>query len=277
MFYKLKNNRTMIKKIILAASLVSMIAVSPAQAQFKNLGKIVEKAVDGAVDKVTKKATDMATDVALKTGANKASDQIIKFMDGNNTITSANDAHTTRLKSVLGNDFTKLDDKMLDIKVYETSEANIITLNNGSIRIYSGMMDMLSDDEIKALIAMQVGHIKSGNIRDNLLKAVSGDKLEDMTETQLDKLLSFSESKIKVIMNELLQLPYTREQNNTADNYAQKFLKNNGGKSNSYSSLTSKIRELSLIDLESKTIDRESEATLQAKAASSFINVNSLR
>lgn len=273
----LKNNRAMVKNIILALSLVSVMTVSPVQAQFKSLGKIFEKTVDSAVDKVTKKATDMVSDAALEIGANKASDQIIKFLDNNNTILSGNDAYATRLKTILGGDFTQVENKKLDVKVYNIPEANIVTLNNGSVRIYSGMMDMLTDDEIKALIAMQAGHIKTGSIKENLLKAVSGDNLDEMTETQLDKVLSFSGSKIKSIMNEVLQLPYTREQNRATDNYAKKYLKKNRGDSNSYSNLTLKIRQLTLIDLDSKSVDRESITYIQAEAASAFLKINALR
>lgn len=265
------------KKLFLVTSIFVVTSIVPAHAQFKNLGKMLEKTVDKTVDKVTKKATDMATDAALEVGANKASDKLIKFLDSSNKLSATNSQYTTRLKNILEDNFQKVENKPLDIKVYETSEANVVTLNNGSIRIYSGMMDILKDEEIRALIAMQAGHIKTGNIRDNLLVAISGDNLDDMTESQLEKVLSLSGSKIKTILNEILQLPYSHAQNKNADNYAKKFLKKNGGSDKDYSNLISKLRRLAQVDLDSKSTDSEDQIVQQASVASSFIKVNSLR
>lgn len=267
----------MVKKQILATLILVAASLAPAQAQFKNLGKILEKTVDKTVDAVTKKATDMATDAALEVGANKASAPIVKFMDSNNKVSADDSEYTTRLKEVLGENFRDVENKPLDIQVYETNEANVVTFNNGSIRIYSGMMDLLSDEELRALIAMQAGHIKTGNVRNNLLVAVSGENIDGMTEAQLEKVFSFSGSKIKTIANEILQLPYSREQNRNADNYAKKFLKRNGGDDSDYSKLISRLRTLTLVDLDSKSLDAEDETVQQASAASSFIKVNSLR
>ncbi|MBK5721452.1 M48 family metalloprotease [Dysgonomonas sp. Marseille-P4677] len=267
----------MIKKTFFLFFVFAILFTVPANAQFKNLGKALEKAVDGAVNKVTKKATDMATGAALELSVNKVSDQLIKFLDNSNKITGSNDAYTLRLKDVLGDNFKMLENKNLDIKIYNTTEANIITLNNGSIRIYSGMMDILTDFEIQALIALQVGHIKTGNIRNNLLKVVSGNNLDEMTEAQLGKILSFSGDKIKTISNELLLLPYTRDQNKSADNYAKKYLKKNEGNNDAYSQLLSKIRKLAQIDLESNSLDAGDKTVIQAGTASSFIKMNSLR
>lgn len=263
-----------IRKLFFATSLLVAVGTLSVQAQFKNLGKVLEKSVNNAVDKVAKNATDMATDATLEIGANKASDQIIEFMDNNNTIVGSNSKYATRLDSVLAENFKQADSKALDIQIYDTPEANVITLNNGNIRIYSGMMDMLTDEELRSLIALQAGHIEAGNIKTNLLKAVSGDNIDDMTEVQLDKVFSFSGSKIKNILNEILQLPYTREQNASADIYAKKYLKKNGGSESEYSRFISKVRALNRIDLDSKTIDADDEAVKQASIASSFLQVN---
>ena len=266
----------MIKKLFISI-IITLIFIVPTQAQFKNLGKVFEKAIDSTVDKVTKKATDMTTDAALELGANKASDQIIKFIDTNNKVVGSNSKYTTRLNSILGDNFQKVENKTLVIKIYDTTEANVITLNNGNIRIYSGMMDILTDEELKALIALQVGHIRTGNVKTNLLKAISGDDIDNMTESQLDKVLSFSGDKIKNILNEITQLPYNREQNKAADNYAKKYLKNNGGSDKEYSQFISKIKTLSLVDLDSNSIDTSDKDVKQASIASSFIKVNCKR
>lgn len=128
----------MIKKSFIATLIVAAMCLfaTPAQAQFKNLGKSLGKAAKEA----GKAAKEMATDAALDMGANKVSDKMIEFMDQNNTLSAEDSEYTTRLKTILGDQFTNVEGKALDIKVYENAEANILTLNNGNIRIYSGMM-----------------------------------------------------------------------------------------------------------------------------------------
>ena len=265
----------MIRKSFLATILVAVMCMfaTPTQAQFKNLGKSLGKAAKQA----GKAAQNMATDAALEMGANKVSDKIIGFMDQNNTISADDSEYTTRLKTILGDNFTDVEGKALDVKVYETQEANIVTLNNGSIRIYSGMMDMLDDDEIRALIALQAGHINSGNIRNNLLKVASGDNAESAGAAQIEKMLSFSGDKLGSVVNELLQVPYTAAQNKEADKFAKSYLSSNGGDSSAFSSLLSKFQGLSQVDLESDDLDEADETVIQASAASKFIQANSLR
>lgn len=265
----------MIKKSFFATVLVAAMCLfaSPAQAQFKNLGKSLGKAAKDA----GKAAQDMATDAAMEMGANKVSDKLIEFMDQNNAVSADNSEYTTRLKSILGDKFTDVEGKPLTVKVYESAEANILALNNGNIRIYSGMMDLLSDDEVKALIAMEAGHINSGNVRENLLKVASEDNAGSAASAQLEKMLSFSGDKFGSIANEIIQIPYTEEQNKKADEFAKTFLKSNGGSVDAYSALLSKFRTLSQVDLEAEDVDAEAESTIQATAAAKFIQANSLR
>lgn len=263
----------MIKKTFFAALLIAIVCVAPAQAQFKSLGKTLNKVAKDA----GKAAKEMATDAAMELGANKASEQIVKFMDQNNTLSAEDSEYTTRLKTVLGDKFNDADGKALDIKVYENPEANIITLNNGNIRLYSGMMDLLSDDELQALIALQAGHIQSGNIKDNLLKIAGGDNVENATSAQLEKMLSFSGDKIGSIINEILQFPYTQDQNTKADSYAKQLLNTKGLGDEGFSNLIGKINQLANIDLESENLDENDETTAKATVAAKFVQANSLR
>lgn len=266
----------MIKKSFFAMALAVAMCLfaSPAQAQFKNLGKSLGKAAKDA----GKAAQTMATDMALETGANKVSDKLVEFLDENNTVAADDSEYTKRLKTILGDKFTDVEGKALTVKVYESDEANILTLNNGNIRIYSGMMDLLSDDEVKALVALQAGHINSGNIRENLLKAVSDDEnAGDAAGAQIEKMLSFSGDKLGSIANELIQVPYTEEQNKEADKFAKGFLTKNGGTTEAYTEMINKFQDLGQIDLEDEELDEESESTIQATSASKFLKANSLR
>ena len=252
----------------LALALCLGLTCAPASAQFKKLGKNLGKVAKDAGKAVSDAAGNMAEDMA----ANKVSDKVITFLDANNTVADANSDYTKRLNTVLA-DFTTGESKTLTYGVYLSNEANVISLNNGNIRIYSGMMDILSDNELKALVATQIGYIESGAVRANLIKAASGNNASDAAASQLEKMLSMSGDKLGTVVNELLQVPYTAAQNTAAETSAKKLLKEKGVKADVLQDLAIKFANLKAIDLEDEDLDEEDANVIKAQMLSKYLNV----
>lgn len=249
--------------VVAIAAMCSLAA--PAQAQFKNLGKSLSKAAKNAGNEVASAAGDMASDMA----ANKVSGKVAEFMDKNNTVSDANSDYSKRLTTLVKDKYTSVDGLTLNYKVYENAEANIIALSEGSIRVYSGMMDILSDDELLAVIATQIGHISNKDVRNNLMKVTSDDNTEKATGAQLEKMLAFSGDKLGSVINELLQVPYSDDQNKAADTYAYNLLKKSGNKTTGLVSALQKFAEMEATDA---TADENGTET---SVAAKFIGVNS--
>lgn len=254
----------MTKKLFFATALMAVMCTFalPANAQFgkalKKVGKSVAKSVGDA-------AGDMAADMA----ANKASAKIVEFMDKNNTVVGEDSDYYTRLAGLVGTDYITVDGLSLNYKIYENPEVNIITTADGSIRIYTGMMDMLEDDELLAVIATQIGHLANKDIRDALLKVASEDNATKAGTAQLEKLLSFSGDKMGTVINELLQVPYSDDQNKKADLYAFNLLQEKGTDTDALVSVLRKFAELESADAQA------SEEEGELSAAAKFIGVNS--
>lgn len=255
----------MTKKVFLATALFAVFCVLslPANAQF---GKALKKATKS----VSKAAGDMAGDMAADVVANKVSTQIVGYMDQNNTVAGEDTDYYKRLAGLVATNYINVDGLSLNYKVYENAEANIITTADGSIRIYSGMMDMLTDDELVAVIATQIGHIANKDVRDALMKVASEDNATKASTAQLEKLLSFSGDKLGTVINELLQVPYTDDQNKKADTYAYTLLEKNQGSADGLISALQKFAELEIADNEA-TESEDGETSVAAK----FIGVNS--
>lgn len=47
----------------------------------------------------------------------------------------------------------------LDFKVYLSKEINAFALANGCVRVYSGLIDILDNDEIRSVLAHEIGHV----------------------------------------------------------------------------------------------------------------------
>lgn len=270
--------------IIFCLLIAICIFTVPAQAQVKSLNKVAKKAAgnlkDAAKDvadetstsaketaaEMKSSATEAANDAAANAKeaafdktANKVSDKIVKWLDANNK--NASDSYTQRLNTLIGNKYISVDGLYLNYKVYQNSEANIIACADGSIRIYSGMMDLLSDDQLLGIIAVQIGHIKNKDARNSLLKVASIDNADKAAAAQLEKLLTLSGEKLGTIANELIQIPYTEKQNLAADQYAVNLLKNNG---NNVDGLVSALNVFSNIE----------DNNLEGNVAEKYIKVN---
>lgn len=255
----------MTKKLFLATVFVAvMCALSlPANAQFG-------KALKNASKSVTKAVGDVAGDMASDMVANKVSVKMVEFMDSNNTIAGEDSDYYKRLAGLVATDYISVDGLSLNYKVYENPEVNILATSDGSIRIYTGMMDMLSDEELLAVISTQIGHIANKDVRDSLLKVASEDNATKAGSAQLEKLLSFSGDKMGTVINELIQIPYTDDQNKKADEYAYNLLTKKNVSASALVSALNKFAEMETADQAAAD-----DNTAELSAASKFIGVNS--
>jgi putative metalloprotease len=231
------------KKNLFLVLIVTVFTVTNVNAQFgkalKNVGKVVSNA-----------AGTVAGDIALDLSVNTLSANIVVYLDNNNQVAAEDSPYTTRLTSIVGENFVTVDGLGLYYKVYENPEINVLALPDGYIRIYSGLLDAFTDDEVLAIIATQIGHIASKDARGNLLKATGKDQAGNAASAQLEKLLSLSGEKLGTFVNELVQVPYSDAQNKAADKFAATLLKKNGKSTDGLVSALTKLGELEEADAE---------------------------
>lgn len=249
---------------MLSTALIAVMCVFaiPAQAQ---LGKSLKKLGQSAADAAVSSAGELAADAA----ANKVSVKIVTWMDNNNTPVAEDSEYYTRLAELVSPKYITVDGVSFNYKIYENPEVNMIGTADGSIRVYTGMMDTLNNDELLAIIAVQIGHIINKDTRDALMDVASEDNATKATTAQLEKLLSFSGERMGTIVNELLQVPYSDKQNTAADKYALSLLKKNGTPEQGLYSALMKFAEM-----EKQDKAAEADDTLEYSAASKFITVN---
>jgi putative metalloprotease len=99
---------------------------------------------------------------AAMTAMSITDDQIIQLCaqsiaqeDASNRID--NGTYAARLKRVLSG--VKINGLTLDPKVYIKNEINAFASGDGSIRVYSGLMDVMNDEELFAIIGHEIGHV----------------------------------------------------------------------------------------------------------------------
>ena len=85
--------------------------------------------------------------------------QYITQLDAQSAVLPENDAYTLRLRK-LTSGLTQVDGVPLNFKVYKTSDINAFACGDGSIRVYSGLMDVMDDEELTAIIGHELGHVR---------------------------------------------------------------------------------------------------------------------
>ena len=62
--------------------------------------------------------------------------------------------------------FHNIGDLCDNYKVYQSNTVNAFASGDGSVRVYSGLMDAMDDDELFAVIGHELGHLKNKDVRD---------------------------------------------------------------------------------------------------------------
>ena len=85
--------------------------------------------------------------------------------DGQNTILPADNSYTQRLNRIMAR-FHNISNLNLNYKVYQSSTVNAFASGDGSVRVYTGLMDAMNDDEVFAVIGHELGHLINKDVRD---------------------------------------------------------------------------------------------------------------
>lgn len=85
--------------------------------------------------------------------------------DKENTIMPASSEYTQRLNRVMAR-FKNIKDLNLNYKVYQSNTVNAFASGDGSVRVYSALMDVMNDDELFAVIGHELGHLINKDVRD---------------------------------------------------------------------------------------------------------------
>ncbi len=205
------------KKNSLAVAIVltgSLIA-SGAHAQLK-LNPRALKAGGSAVKAVTISDADAAA----------LAKQSVDWMDANNPVADADDPYTKRLNKIFGKHKSE-DGLTLNYKVYKVTDINAFACADGSVRVFNALMDMMSDDELLAVIGHEIGHVKNHDTRDAMRAAYKRAAIADGAASQSGVVATLNDSQLGEMANARLGAKFSRGQESEADLYSYAFLKRN--------------------------------------------------
>lgn len=203
------------RSTILVGMLVTFFGVTSANSQVLN-----DKTI-GAVSKGVKGFTFSDADAAA------LSKEAIVQMDKDNPVAPDSDPYAIRLNRIFGKHKNE-SGLALNYKVYKVKDINAFATADGSVRVFQGLMDIMDDNELLAVIGHEIGHVANHDSRDAVKAAYKKEALVDAAASQSGKVATFSESQLGKIGNAMIDSKHSRKQETEADDYSYEFMKKNG-------------------------------------------------
>ena len=151
--------------------------------------------------------------------------QSVAYMDSVNKVEKG--SYDARLRKLMGNVKT-INGVPINLKVYKTNEVNAFACGDGSIRVYSGLMDVMDDAELMAVIGHEIGHVVNKDTKTAMKKtymAYAARMALGATGTLIGNL---SASVLGDIAQSYLSAQYSQKQEFAADEHGFAFSINQG-------------------------------------------------
>jgi metalloprotease len=152
--------------------------------------------------------------------------------DVGNTVVAASSVYAKRLDKLTKN-LTAYDDLNLNFKVYQSDVVNAFAMADGTVRLYTGLMDAMTDDELRFVIGHEIGHVKQGHgsatIKNAFLTSalVKGGAASALKNKNGALLVNLAGDQAKQLLKQVLSSAYSRSQETEADVYSVAFMKKN--------------------------------------------------
>lgn len=201
------------KKITFA--ILFVLAVLPVSAQFN-----LSKAIGGAA-KAAKALTLTNADMAAYVK------ESVDWMDTHNPVLPEDNPYTVRLRK-LTEGVTEADGIPLNFKVYDVIDVNAFACPDGSVRVFSSLMDIMSDDELLGIIGHEIGHVMKHHSKNAFRNELLTGAAKDAIASAGGVAAKLTESQLGNLGQSLLNAKYSQKQEKEADNCGYDFLISTG-------------------------------------------------
>lgn len=150
----------------------------------------------------------------------------VTWMDKNNPVAGPTDPYAKRLDKLFGKHKSE-SGLTLNYKVYKVVDVNAFACADGSVRVFSALMDLMTDDELLAVIGHEIGHVYNHDSRDAVKAAYKRAAITEAAASQSSTVYSLSNSELGSFAGALVDAKYNRKQETAADDFGYEFLKKN--------------------------------------------------
>lgn len=147
----------------------------------------------------------------------------VDYMDKNNKVSDADSPYTKRLNTLVAG-ITDADGIPLNFKVYEVTDVNAFACPDGSVRVFSSLMDIMTDDELMGIIGHEIGHVMKRHSKNAFKNELLTGALKDALASSSSKIARLTDSQLGTLGESLVSAKYSQKQENEADDCGYDFL-----------------------------------------------------
>jgi metalloprotease len=174
-------------------------------------------AIDGGKDAV--KAITLSDKDVLAISSKSAD-----LLDMNNRLAPPDNKYSIRLNRIINQKFQD-GEVAFNYGVYMSPEVNAFAMADGSIRIYGGIMDMLSDGELRFVIGHEMGHVMKRHIQEKIRLAYAASAVRKGVASQNNAAGEIARSVFGGFAESLMNAQFSQLEEKEADDYGLLFLK----------------------------------------------------
>ncbi|CAA6818943.1 MAG: Putative metalloprotease yggG (EC [uncultured Sulfurovum sp.] len=185
-------------------------------------------------------------------------------MDAKSNVAPDGNKYAERLKRITSN--LKIPQGLnLNYKVYLVDEINAFAMADGTVRVYSGLMDLMTDEELLFVMGHEIGHVQHEHSKQAYRVAYAGQATRKAAASIGGTTGSLAQGALGGLAEKLLNAQFSQSEETEADEFGLQFMKLNNINPNAAVSALKKLGggESSMFSSHPGSADRA--ATIQSQ------------
>ncbi len=167
-----------------------------------------------------------------------------KNADKQHGVAPADNRYAKRLNGLVAQQF-KEGNLKFNYAVYLSPEVNAFAMADGTIRVYSGLMDMLNNGELRFVIGHEMGHVVKNHIKKKIQLGYAASAVRKAVASQNSTAGEVARSEAGGLAESLMNAQFSQLEEKEADDYGLLFLKREKNSTPDAVSALRKIAKLS--------------------------------
>lgn len=177
---------------------------------------------------------NMSTDAMLQSGlmavqaatlsdaeVKTMSDQACAEMDAQAKVAGPTSTYSKRLDKIAAGLGNQVNGTPVNYKVYLQDDVNAWAMANGCVRVYSGLMDLMTDDEVTGVLGHEMGHVALGHTKKAMQTAYAAAAARNVAANSGNTTVAaLSQSQMGEMGEKLINAQFSQSQENAADNFS---------------------------------------------------------
>ena len=120
--------------------------------------------------------------------------------------------------------YTHVNDIPLNFKVYLSKDVNAFAVPDGSVRVMTGLMDLMDDDELMFVVGHEIGHVALGHSKKQMQLAYATSGARKIAASQNNTVGKLASSELGNFASALINAQFSQREETESDDYGLKLM-----------------------------------------------------